>query len=83
MGRLIELTCPNCGAKLETDSAAARVQCAHCGTELVIERKAMAVTPEVGPEKCPKCRSTDRVQKASSVVTSGTSSGYYDGYWMR
>jgi predicted RNA-binding Zn-ribbon protein involved in translation (DUF1610 family) len=83
MAELIELTCPSCGAKLEADRSAAHARCTHCGTELVIERKAMVVAPpvaaEVGPEKCPKCGRVDRVQKVSSVHSSGLSRTSFRG----
>ncbi len=73
MADLIELSCPNCGAKLEAVADADRAECPHCGTELLVERKAIPVAPpiapEVGPEKCPKCGRVDRVQKASQEVT--------------
>ena len=79
MAELRELTCPNCGAKLEQVGDAAQAQCPHCGTQLLIERKAIAVAPaETGG--CPECRKADRVQKVSSVYKDGFQTGYYDGW---
>ncbi len=79
MAELVELTCPNCGAKLEKVGGAAQAQCPHCGTQLLIERKAMAVTPPE-PGRCPKCGKGDALRKVSAVHRAGLSSGSYSGH---
>jgi DNA-directed RNA polymerase subunit RPC12/RpoP len=79
MGHLIELTCPNCGAKLERIGDAPQAQCPHCGSQLVIERKAIAVAPAES-SSCPKCRKDDCVRKVTAVHHAGLSSGSYSGH---
>lgn len=79
MAELTELRCPNCGAKLEGVGHAARAECPHCGTELLIERKATAVAKQAEPLACPKCGKNDRVQKVSSVHSSGLSRSSFRG----
>lgn len=79
MAELRELTCPNCGAKLEQVGDTPQAQCPHCDSQLLIERKAIAVVPaESG--SCPKCGKGDAVRKVSAVVNAGVSSGSYSGH---
>ena len=35
--RLINMTCPNCGAQLQVDADKKQVFCEHCGTKLLID----------------------------------------------
>lgn len=35
--RLINLTCPNCGARLQIDPDRKQVYCEHCGTKLLVD----------------------------------------------
>lgn len=81
MAELIELTCPNCGGKLEWVAGADQLVCPHCGTELVVaaEEEAITLSPVAEPLKCPKCGKVDRVQKASGIYSSGVSSGRFSG----
>lgn len=80
MAQLTELKCPNCGAKLERVGDADQAMCPHCGAQLLIERKAVAVTPEAEALGCPLCRKVDRVQKVSAIYTSGVSTGRFSGW---
>ena len=79
MAELTELTCPNCGAKLERVGDAAQAQCPHCGSQLLVERKAIAVAPAES-SSCPKCDKGDLVRKVSTVHRAGLSSGFYSGH---
>ena len=36
--KLINLTCPNCGAKLEIDGSWQRAFCQYCGSELMVDQ---------------------------------------------
>lgn len=80
MAELIELACPNCGAKLDRVGDADRAVCPHCGSELLIERKAAFLTPDAGPLRCPHCGEVDRVQKVSATYASGVSTGSVAGW---
>ena len=35
--RLVNMTCPNCGAQLQIDADRAQVYCEHCGTKLLMQ----------------------------------------------
>lgn len=35
--RLVNMTCPNCGAQLQIDADRAQVFCEHCGTKLLMQ----------------------------------------------
>ena len=35
--RLVNMTCPNCGAQLKIDADRAQVFCEHCGTKLLMQ----------------------------------------------
>ncbi len=37
--KLIKLTCPSCGAKLEIDGARQKAFCQYCGTELLVDQE--------------------------------------------
>lgn len=35
--RLVNMTCPNCGAQLQIDADRSQVFCEHCGTKLLMQ----------------------------------------------
>ena len=37
--KLISLTCPNCGAKLEVDASLGKAYCQYCGAQVLIDEE--------------------------------------------
>jgi hypothetical protein len=77
MSRLIDLECPNCGGRLEAERGSDRAAWPHCGTELLIQQRAHAVTRDEGPLACPRCRRADQVQNVYAIYSGGLSTVDY------
>jgi hypothetical protein len=76
-----ELECPSCGAKLGPLGTADPTERHHCGTHLLLESEALAVTPEAAPLACPMCGRVDGIQVVPSTCVSDASIGYHSGPW--
>ncbi len=47
--KAIQVTCPNCGAKLKVDEASSLVTCEYCGTASTIQRRTRILERVVPP----------------------------------
>lgn len=48
--KLINMICPNCGAKLEIDADRKQVFCSYCGTKLLVDQEEIHITNRIVDE---------------------------------
>ncbi len=79
--------CPYCGAPLALEPGVDQLQCAYCGSQLLVQRHdgfpgqtpALYVQQSLSGERCPKCGRADTVAKASALATGGSSGAQAQG----
>ena len=73
--------CPYCGAPLTLGPGVDYLQCAYCGSQLLVQRDAsfpgrapaVSVQQPTSGERCPKCGRADTVAKVSAIAYRGGS----------
>lgn len=71
MDKVISLSCPKCGGKLDVLPNSISIVCQYCGTENIVQRDGDAVQLEAFA-RCPKCNRNDRAEKLTAIIVAET-----------